>query len=144
MDIDVLKKTLTVQFRGVIFLIMALVGGIMALLPAALSPFFHAQFWPALVLLICALVFLLWRGAGKSAKMGLAIVALVMGLWLLINAAWQISLPPLPELDLSAVLAGDITALAPFIKLPATLSLGGVGGFIALVGAIFGIFAAKE
>jgi hypothetical protein len=135
MDIDVMKKALNAQSNGVIFLIMALVGAIMALL-TSLMPLLIAHLLPALIILICALMFYLWKGAGKSVKMTLAIVALLMGLWLVINMALQIVLPPIPTEDLME----QITA---GVKAGFTLYFGGVGGLITLVGSIFGIVAAK-
>ena len=135
MDIDVLKKALNVQFMGVIFLIMALVGAMMALL-TSIMPLLLAHLLPALIILICALMFFLWKGAGKSVKMALAIITLLMGLWLVINMAGQIVTPPIPTEDLME----QITA---GVKAGFTLYFGGVGGLIALVGAIFGILAAK-
>lgn len=144
MDIDVLKKALTVQFMGVIFLVMGLVGSVMALLPA-LSPFFLAHFLPALIILICVLVFFLWKGAGRTIKMTLAIVSLVLGLWLVINVLVGLAMPALPGAEelVAGLLAGDLTVLAPVISLPTTLFMGAVGGLIVLIGSIFGIVGAK-
>lgn len=83
---EAMQKILTAQFLGLIFLIMGLVGGLMVLVPS-ISPLFHAQFWPALIIIVCAVAFLMWKGAGKPIKMGMAIVAAVLGLWLVVNVA---------------------------------------------------------
>ena len=142
METDVAKEASNAQSLRVIFLVMALVGGVMALLPA-LTPLFHAQFWPALLIAICGLVFYLWRDAGKVVKMALAIVSLILGLWLVINVVASLSYPPMPPLDIGAVLAGDMSGLAAVVKLPTILSMGAVGGLVAFLGSIFGIFSAK-
>ena len=135
MDIDVLKKALTAQLMGAIFLVMALAGAGMALL-TSITPLLLAHLLPALIILICVLVFFLWSGAGKSARMTLAIVTLLMGLWMVINMAGQFCTPSIPTDDMIAMFTGGVRAAF-------TLYFGGVGGLLALVGAIFGIFAAK-
>ncbi len=142
METDVAKETSNAQSLRVIFLVMALVGGVMALIPA-ITPFFLAQFLPALIVAICALVFYLWKEAGKAVKMTLAIVSLILGLWLLINVVAGLSYPPMPSLDISAVLAGDLSGLAALVQLPTILALGAVGGLVAFLGSIFGILCAR-
>ena len=113
---------------GVIFFIMALIGAIMGLL-TSIAPFFLAHFLPALIILVCALMFFLWRGAGKGAKLALAVVSLILGLWLVINMAGQLVTPA----------AADMTGI---VKAAFALYFGGVGGLIVLVGSIFGILSA--
>ncbi len=130
------------QLTAVIFLVMALVGGIMALLPA-ISPLFHAQFWPALLVVVCALVFFLWGGAGKMVKTALAVVSLLAGLWILINIVVGISDPPFPPIDLTKVLGGDLSGLIPLGNMLAIYALGAIGGLVAFLGSIFGIFSAR-
>jgi hypothetical protein len=142
METDAANETSNAQSMRVIFLVMALVGGVMALIPA-ITPFFLAQFLPALIVAICALVFYLWKGAGKGVKMALAIVTLLGGLWLLINVVAGVTSPPMPSLDIAAVLAGDLSGLAALVQLPTILAMGAVGGLVAFLGSIFGIFCAR-
>jgi len=124
MSTDVENKSMRVQLHGVVFTIMALVGSLMAVLPAIMPPFL-ATLLPALIILICGLVYYLWGGAGKAVKIALAVVALLMGLWMVINLAVGIAVPE------------GLTALVG-------MAFAGIGGLIALVGAIFGIVAAAK
>jgi len=142
METDVGKEASNTQSMRIIFLVMALVGGIMALLPA-ITPFYHAQFWPALIVAICALVFFMWGGAGKGIKTALAVVTLLGGLWILINIVVGIVEPPIGDIDLAEVLAGDLRALIPLGNVLAVYALGAIGGLVAFLGSIFGIFSAR-
>lgn len=143
MDNGELKKDFTVQSVDVIILIMGVVGAIMAL-GSALKPLFIAHFLPALIILICVLVFFLWRGAGKVVKMTLAIIPLLLGLWLVANALTRIYIPQIQTVDMSAVVAGDWSVLIPHFMIGSTLLLGAVGGLIVFIGSIFGIVSAAK
>ena len=143
MDNDELKKDFTVQRMDVIFLIMGVVGAIMAL-GSSLKPLFLAHFLPALIILICVLVFFLWRGAGKGVKMTLAIVSLLLGPWLVVNAVTQIYIPAIQDVDISVVVEGDWSVLIPHFMIGSTLLLGAVGGIIIFIGSIFGIASAAK
>jgi len=143
MDNDELKKDFTVQGVDVIILIMGVVGSIMAL-GSALRPLFLAHFLPALIILICVLVFFLWRRAGKVVKIPLAIISLLLGLWLVANAVTRIYIPQIQTVDMSAVVAGDWSVLIPHFMIGSTLLLGAVGGLIVFVGSIFGIVSAAK
>ena len=143
MDNDELKKDFTVQSVDVIILIMGVVGAIMAL-GSALKPLFIAHFLPALIILICVLVFFLWRRAGKVVKMTLAIIPLLLGLWLVANALTRIYIPQILPVDMSAVVAGDWSVLIPHFMIGSTLLLGAVGGLIVFIGSIFGIVSAAK
>ncbi|MGB2798610.1 MAG: hypothetical protein WBC55_11095 [Dehalococcoidia bacterium] len=143
MDNDELKKDFTVQSMDVIFLIMGVVGAIMAL-GSSLKPLFLAHFLPALIILICVLVFFLWRGAGKGVKMTLAIVSLLLGPWLVVNAVTQIYIPAIQDVDISVVVEGDWSVLIPHFMIGSTLLLGAVGGLIIFIGSIFGIVSTAK
>ena len=143
MDTGELKKDFTVQSVDVIILIMGVVGAIMAL-GSALKPLFIAHFLPALIILICVLVFFLWRRASKVVKMTLAIIPLLLGLWLVANALTRIYIPQIQTVDMSAVVAGDWSVLIPHFMIGSTLLLGAVGGLIVFVGSIFGIVSAAK
>ena len=143
MDNDELKKDFTVQRMDVIFLIMGVVGAIMAL-GSSLKPLFLAHFLPALIILICVLVFFLWRGAGKGVKMTLAIVSLLLGPWLVVNAVTQIYIPAIQDVDISVVVEGDWSVLIPHFMIGSTLLLGAVGGLIIFIGSIFGIVSTAK
>ena len=143
MDNDELKKDFTVQRMDVIFLIMGVVGAIMAL-GSSLKPLFLAHFLPALIILICVLVFFLWRGAGKVVKMTLAIISLLLCPWLVANAVTQIYIPAIQDVDLSVVVEGDWSVLIPHFMIGSTLLLGAVGGLIIFIGSIFGIVSARK
>ncbi len=143
MDNDELKKDFTVQRMDVIFLIMGVVGAIMAL-GSSLKPLFIAHFLPALIILICVLVFFLWRGAGKGVKMTLAIVSLLLGPWLVVNAVTQIYIPAIQDVDISVVVEGDWSVLIPHFMIGSTLLLGAVGGIIIFIGSIFGIVSTAK
>jgi len=127
----------------VIFFMMGVVGAIMAL-GSALSPLFVAHFFPALTILICVMVFFLWRGAGKAVKMTLAIVCLLLCPWLVANAVTQIYIPPIRDVDLSVVVEGDWSVLIPHFMIGSTLLLGAVGGLLIFIGSIFGIVSAAK
>ena len=143
MDNDELKKDFTVQRMDVIFLIMGVVGAIMAL-GSSLKPLFLAHFLPALIILICVLVFFLWRGASKGVKMTLAIVSLLLGPWLVVNAVTQIYIPAIQDVDISVVVEGDWSVLIPHFMIGSTLLLGAVGGIIIFIGSIFGIVSTAK
>jgi hypothetical protein len=143
MDTDELKKDFTVQRMDVIFLIMGVVGAFMAL-GSSLKPLFLAHFLPALIILICVLVFFLWRGAGKVVKMTLAIISLLLCPWLVANAVTQIYIPAIQDVDLSVVVEGDWSVLIPHFMIGSTLLLGAVGGLIIFIGSIFGIVSAAK
>lgn len=143
LDTDELKKDFTVQSMDVIILIMGVVGAIMAL-GSSLKPFFLAHFLPALIILICVLVFFLWRGAGKVVKIPLAIISLLLGLWLVANAVTRIYMPPIPDVKWSVVVGGDWDAMITLFQIGSTLLLGAVGGLIVFVGSIFGIVSAAK
>ena len=143
MDTDELKKDFNVQRMDVIFLIMGVVGAFMAL-GSSLKPLFLAHFLPALIILICVLVFFLWRGAGKVVKMTLAIISLLLCPWLVANAVTQIYIPAIQDVDLSVVVEGDWSVLIPHFMIGSTLLLGAVGGLIIFIGSIFGIMSARK
>ena len=143
MDTDELKKDFTFQRMDVIFLIMGVVGSIMAL-GSSLKPLFLAHFLPALIILICVLAFFLWRGASKVVKMTLAIISLLLCPWLVINAVTQIYIPAIQDVDLSVVVEGDWSVLIPHFMIGSTLLLGAVGGLIIFIGSIFGIVSARK
>ena len=143
MDTDELKKDFTIQRMDVIFLIMGVVGAFMAL-GSSLKPLFLAHFLPALIILICVLVFFLWRGAGKVVKMTLAIISLLLCPWLVANAVTQIYIPAIQDVDLSVVVEGDWSVLIPHFMIGSTLLLGAVGGLIIIFGSIFGIMSARK
>jgi len=143
MDTDELKKNFTVQRMDIIFLILGVVGAIMAF-GSALKPLFLAHFLPALIILICVLVFFLWRRASKVVKMTLAIIPLLLGLWLVANAVTRIYMPPIPDVDWSVVVGGDWDAMITLFQIGSTLLLGAVGGLIVFVGSIFGIVSAAK
>lgn len=143
MDTDELKKDFTIQRMDVIFLIMGVVGAIMAL-GSSLKPLFLAHFLPALIILICVLVFFLWRGASKVVKMTLAIISLLLCPWLVVNAVTQIYIPAIQDVDLSVVVEGDWSVLIPHFMIGSTLLLGAVGGLIIFIGSIFGIMSARK
>lgn len=143
MDTDELKKDFNVQRMDVVFLVMGVVGAIMAL-GSSLKPLFLAHFLPALIILICVLVFFLWRGASKVVKMTLAIISLLLCPWLVVNAVTQIYIPAIQDVDLSVVVEGDWSVLIPHFMIGSTLLLGAVGGLIIFIGSIFGIVSARK
>ena len=143
MDTDELKKDFNVQRMDVVFLVMGVVGAIMAL-GSSLKPLFLAHFLPALIILICVLVFFLWRGASKVVKMTLAIISLLLCPWLVVNAVTQIYIPAIQDVDLSVVVEGDWSVLIPHFMIGSTLLLGAVGGLIIFIGSIFGIVSAAK
>ena len=143
MDTDELKKDFNVQRMDVVFLVMGVVGAIMAL-GSSLKPLFLAHFLPALIILICVLVFFLWRGASKVVKMTLAIISLLLCPWLVVNAVTQIYIPAIQDVDLSVVVEGDWSVLIPHFMIGSTLLLGAVGGLIIFIGSIFGIMSARK
>ncbi len=140
---DELKKDFSIQRMDVIFFMMGVVGAIMAL-GSALSPLFIAHFFPALTILICVMVFFLWRGASKAVKMALAIVCLLLCPWLVINAVTQIYIPPIRDVDISVVVEGDWSVLIPHFMIGSTLLLGAVGGLLIFIGSIFGIVSTAK
>ena len=118
----------TPQTLGVAFCVMALVGGIMALF-TSIMPLLLAHLLPGLIIIVCAFIFFLWRGAGKGAKITLAIICLILGLWLVLNMVLQLVLPA-------------TETIFDQVKAAFLLYFGGVGGFITLIGSILGIMSA--
>jgi len=79
---DTMKKIM-VYMMGSAFIMLAFVGMVM-IIYTSIVPTFHAHLWPALISVDCAGAWFVAKS--KGLKMGLAGVAFLAGLWILLNS----------------------------------------------------------
>ena len=95
---DTMKKMM-VNVMGILFIMLAFIGMIL-IVYTSIAPTFHAHLWPALLSVGFAGT---WRTAkGKGAKMGLAGIAFMAALWILLNSILQWVEPTHGSMALSA------------------------------------------
>ncbi|MBE0415991.1 MAG: hypothetical protein IBX36_05575 [Dehalococcoidia bacterium] len=147
---------------GLSFAIAAGVAALLIMLGST-YPIYHAHFWPALVIVACGGGWLLLV-KGKVARLGLSLIVLLLGIWVLINVAsgCSIAKPPavtvipyvMPLIGLGQIgpgtldlmndlAAGDITFVAPIV--PAIVSFfSGAGAVVAIAASSLGILGAMR
>ena len=154
---EAMKKMLAAQFLGTIFFIMAQVGALMICV-GTLKPLYHAYFWPGLLILVCAIVWMLWRGRGKGASYLLVLIPIVAGLWIILAGLFGWAHPPgvntvgeAVATMSGAVAAGDAAAFGPAlgdythgVVGLAMAGVAGAGAAIAVLGSLLGIMAVRE
>ena len=160
---EMLQKRLEFAFLGGRFWTFAQIGALLVLL-TSFRPFFWEYNIPALVVLLGAITWDLWRNAPKAARYGISLLTLVVCFWLLANtlmvqyfdgtitpdAPHQYTDGVMAALGLAAVnnTAGAVGALAaavPYGALPViTLLMGAIGSVLMLVSGLMGLMAARR
>jgi hypothetical protein len=153
---EAMKKALAVQFLGNRLFIMGLVG-VIILLIVSFQPLQAVYLALACVALATSIAWDLWRGAGKGAKYGMAVLLLLMGLFLLLNTllgwvdpAKTVLEPSLTAAQLDGAVAAGLTTWGAVITgigehLPyAFATLGGaIASLLFIIGGLMGIMAAR-
>jgi hypothetical protein len=124
---DTMNK-IVVKMLGLVFVILAFVGMIM-IVYTSITPTFHAHLWPALLSIGLAGA---WLGAkGKGAKMGVACIAFLAALWILLNSiiGW---VEPAAGSDLAAFLT------------PSKMAFSATGALLIIFGSLTGILGATK
>jgi hypothetical protein len=133
---DTIKK-IVVYIMGLVFVILAFVGMLMVVY-TSINPTFHAHLWPALLSVGFAVAW--FTAKGKGAKMGLAVMAFLAALWILLNSimGW---VEPAEGSLLAVFLTPSKTA---FSATGALLIIFGSLAGISAAGSLAGISAAKK
>ena len=124
---DTMKKIM-VYLMGSAFILLAFIGMVM-IVYTSIVPTFHAHLWPALISVDCAGAWFIAKS--KGLKMGLACIAFLAALWILLNSIVGWIAPP----------EGSwITELftSPNIALSAT------GALLVIFGSLLGIMGAQK
>jgi len=124
---DTMKKMLA-KMLGVVFGMLTFMGMILVVI-TSISPTFHAHLWPVLLSVGCSGAWL--TAKGKGTKMGLAGIAFLAGLWILLNSIMGWVEPA----------AGS--ALAEFMT-PVMLALSAMGALLIVFGSLIGILGAMK
>lgn len=124
---DTMKKMLA-KMLGVVFVILAFVGMLM-IVYTSINPTFHAHLWPALLSVGFAVAWL--TAKGKGAKMGLAVIAFLAALWILLNSI------------MGWVGPAEGSILAMFLT-PSKMAFSATGALLIVSGSLAGIWAAKK
>ena len=124
---DTIKK-IVVNIMGLVFVILAFVGMLM-IVYTSINPTFHAHLWPALLSVGFAVAWL--TAKGKGAKMGLAVIAFLAALWILLNSI------------MGWVGPAEGSILAMFLT-PSKMAFSATGALLIVSGSLAGIWAAKK
>jgi len=124
---DTMKKMMA-KTMGVVFGMLAFIGMILVVI-ASINPTFHAHLWPVLLSVGCSGAWL--TAKGKGTKMGLACIAFLAALWILLNSIMGWAAPA----------AGS--ALAEFMT-PMMLALSATGALLVVFGSLVGILGAMK
>jgi len=160
---EALQRKLEFAFLGGRFWVFAQIGALMVLL-TSFKPYFWEYNIPALLVLVTALTWDLWRNASKSARYGMALLVLLVFAWLIANTLmvqyFDGTIVPATAHEAetavySAVIAamgnntvGAVTALAGAIQPAAlavnTMLMGAIGGTLMLISGLMGLMAARR
>jgi hypothetical protein len=124
---DTIKK-IVVYIMGLVFVILAFVGMLM-IVYTSISPIYHAHLWPALLSVGFAVAWLTAKGNG--AKTGLAIMAFLAALWILLNSI------------MGWVEPAEGSLLAVFLT-PSKMAFAATGALLIIFGSLAGISAARK
>ena len=124
---DTIKK-IVVNIMGLVFIILAFVGMLM-IVYTSINPTFHAHLWPALLSVGFAVAWFATKG--KGAKMGLAVIAFLAALWILLNSI------------MGWVGPAEGSVLSIFLT-PSKMAFSATGALLIVFGSLAGILAAKK
>ena len=124
---DTMKKMMA-KTMGVVFGMLAFMGMILIVI-TSINPTFHAHLWPVLLSVGCSGTWL--TAKGKGSKMGLAGIAFLAALWILLNSIMGWVAPA----------AGS--AGAEFMT-PIMMALSATGALLVIFGSLIGILGAMK
>jgi len=124
---DTMKKIM-VYMMGSAFIMLAFVGMVM-IIYTSIVPTFHAHLWPALISVDCAGAWFVAKS--KGLKMGLAGIAFLAGLWILLNSIMGWIAPP------------EGSWIADLITTP-DMALSATGALLVICGSLLGIMGAQK
>lgn len=137
---DTMRKIMA-TITGLCFAILAFIG-VMLIVGTSVVPMFHAHFWPAFLIIGCAGGWLMAKG--RARKIGLAVIALVPAVWVLLNsiAGW---IDPAIVTTANELVAQD-GALIEMMASMSTIGLGlaATGALLAIFGSLVGILGAMK
>ena len=162
--IDDLQQRLGFSLVGGWYWTFALIGALM-IVATTYKPFFLAYMTTALVVVVCALAWGLWRNAPKIARYGIALITLAAFVFLLYNSlaalyGWSSYIHHPYEAD--AVTYGTQIYMGLFTNDVANITagvggltesvsvstiaygMGGIGSLLFLVSGLMGIMAARR
>jgi hypothetical protein len=124
---DTMKKIM-VYMMGSAFIMLAFVGMVM-IIYTSIVPTFHAHLWPALISVDCAGAWFVAKS--KGLKMGLAGIAFLAGLWILLNSIMGWIAPP------------EGSSIAELLTTP-NMALSATGALLVICGSLLGIMGAQK
>lgn len=124
---DTMKKIM-VYMMGSAFIMLAFVGMVM-IIYTSIVPTFHAHLWPALISVDCAGAWFVAKS--KGLKMGLAGIAFLAGLWILLNSIMGWIAPP------------EGSSIAELFTTP-NMALSATGALLVICGSLLGIMGAQK
>jgi hypothetical protein len=124
---DTMKKIM-VYMMGLVFIMLAFVGMVM-IVYTSIVPTFHAHLWPALISVDCAGAWFIAKS--KSLKMGLASIAFLAALWIILNSIIGWAAPP------------EGSWIAELFSSP-NMALSATGALLIIMGSLVGIMGAQK
>jgi hypothetical protein len=124
---DTMKKIM-VYMMGSVFIMLAFVGMVM-IVYTSIVPTFHAHLWPALISVDCAGAWFIAKS--KSLKMGLAGIAFLAALWILLNSIIGWVEPP------------EGSWIADLFSSP-NMALSATGALLIIMGSLVGIMGSQK
>ena len=124
---DTMKKIM-VYMMGSVFIMLAFVGMVM-IVYTSIVPTFHAHLWPALITVDCAGAWFIAKS--KGLKMGLACIAFLAALWILLNSIIGWVAPP------------EGSWIADLFSSP-NMALSATGALLIIMGSLVGIMGAQK
>ena len=103
---------------------------------SAANPLWHVHFWPGIAILILGGSMRVVEG--KTIRLVLSILVVLLGMWVLLNSIGGWIIPTAPGFD--EIISGD-AGLGELIA-PVLLMLAGLGGVIGAIGGLIGVFGA--
>ncbi len=165
---DDLQQRLGFSLVGGWYWTFALIGALM-IVATTYKPFFLAYMTTALVVVVCALAWGLWRNAPKIARYGMALITLAAFVFLLYNSlavlyGWSSYIHHPAEAEAttygyqlyinllannlandSATIVGGLRGFTESINTSAIVyAAGGIGSLLFLVSGLMGIMAARR
>jgi hypothetical protein len=124
---DTMKKIM-VYMMGLVFIMLAFVGMVM-IVYTSIVPTFHAQLWPALISVDCAGAWFIAKS--KGLKMGLAGIAFLAALWIMLNSIIGWVAPP------------EGSWIADLFSSP-NMALSATGALLIIMGSLVGIMGSQK
>jgi hypothetical protein len=124
---DTMKK-IKVYLMGSVFVMLAFAGMVMIFYTSIVPPF-HAYLWPTLMSVACAGAWFIAKS--KGLKMGLAGIAFLAGLWILLNSIMGWVVPP------------EGSWIDELFS-PPNMALAATGALLVIFGSLAGIMGAQK